>query len=61
MKDNQREAIIESKNNPLHVSRAISKYMSELGRRGGKSTLEKYGKEYYSKIRFKKKSPPQSS
>ena len=28
----------------------ISKYMSDLGRKGGKSTLKKYGRKYYGKI-----------
>lgn len=54
MKDKQREAIVEAKNDPLHVSRAISKYMSELGKRGGKALLEKYGREHFAKIRASK-------
>ena len=28
----------------------ISKYMSDLGRKGGKATLKKYGRKYYGKI-----------
>ena len=34
----------------MAIDPIISKYMSELGRKGGNTTLKKHGKKYFSKI-----------
>lgn len=34
----------------MKVSKEVSQYMSELGKRGGKALKQKYGKEHYQKI-----------
>lgn len=39
----------------MELTNEIKNYFSEIGKKGGKSLLEKRGKDYFKKIRAKRK------